>query len=214
MGKKTAKAISRLQSDIQSLSEAVWAMREQVRVELAGESAADGSRKQRKRKLAELETLLGESGAQGQVSTFGVYEVPGSNGQVRRVHWQQEGADLDAIVPLDADAAAALLAAIGHKQRLGIVVALMRQPMSVNELVSALDLGTSGAAYHHLNVLLNAGLVMQQERGTFEMAPEQAGRVAGVFAAMAMEPTVEVADAEAEPETDQSAAEADQAKDR
>ena len=83
------------------------------------------------------------------------------------------------------------LAAIGHRQRLSILLSLLQQPASVSDLVSSLELGTTGAAYHHLKALQGAGLVMQQERGMFEIAAEQIGFVIGALSALATEATVE-----------------------
>ncbi len=192
MGKKTDKAIAKLRSDVQALSEAVWALKEHVRIEAAADSAAaDGSRKRTSRKLREIETQLADGEAQGGVSGYGSVRLPGANGVSRVVRWQLENATTDSVVPTDLDHAAAVLAAAGHRQRLAILIALLRQPMSVSELVSLLDLGTSGAAYHHLNVLQSVDLVTQQERGTFELAPEQVATVIGMMSALAVSPTVE-----------------------
>ena len=58
-------------------------------------------------------------------------------------------------------------------------------------MVSSLELGTTGAAYHHLKALQGAGLVVQQERGVFEIAPDQVGFVIGVLAALATEATID-----------------------
>ena len=191
MGKKTEKAIAKLRSDVQALSEAVWALKDHARVEAAAESAADGSRKRKSRRLREIETQIAEGDAQGQVSGYGSVRLAGANGASHTVQWQLENATTESLLPDDLDEAATVLAAIGHRQRLAIMIALLAQPMSVSDLVGSLDLGTSGAAYHHLNVLQNAGLVRQQERGIFELEPERAGAVIGVLSALAITPTVE-----------------------
>ncbi|HEV2129360.1 MAG TPA: winged helix-turn-helix domain-containing protein [Thermomicrobiales bacterium] len=191
MGKKTDKAIAKLRSDVQALSEAVWALKEHVRVEAAAESAAAGSRKRTSRKLRQIETQLADGEAQGRVSGYGSVRLPGANGVSRVVRWQLENVTTDSVLPIDLEPAAAVLSAVGHRQRLSILIALLRQPMSVSELVSSLDLGTSGAAYHHLNVLQNVDLVAQQERGIFELAPQQVATVIGMLSALAVSPTVE-----------------------
>ena len=46
----------------------------------------------------------------------------------------------------------------------------------------ALDLGTTGAAYHHLNVLQSADLVTQEGRGVFVVQPH---RVSAIFSILA-----------------------------
>jgi DNA gyrase subunit B len=192
MGKKSARMIAKLRTDVQALSEAVWAMKDQVRVENAAESAASGSRKRKSRKLRELESNLADGDAGGIVSGYGTFRLPGVNGTSRTVRWQFENATTERVLPDDLESTATVLAAVGHRQRLAIVIALLEQPMSVNELVTSLDLGTSGAAYHHLNVLQNAGMVTQQERGTFELVPEQVSVIIGILSALMVTPMVEV----------------------
>jgi DNA-binding transcriptional ArsR family regulator len=49
----------------------------------------------------------------------------------------------------------------------------MKKPTSAGELVESLSLGTTGAAYHHLNVLQAAGFVTQVQRGLFRFRLEK-----------------------------------------
>lgn len=193
MAKKTSKTVEKLRADVQALSEAVWALKDQVRVERAAESAAKGTRSQKSPKVGKLEQQADAEMTLGAVSTYGAFRLSGPNGDTRKVRWQVENTPIETLIPDDVDIAAQRLAAIGHKQRLAILVHLIQQPSSVSELVSNLDLGTSGAAYHHLNVLQGAGLVAQQERGIFEVAAEQTGFIVGILAALATNPTVESA---------------------
>lgn len=79
------------------------------------------------------------------------------------------------------ESTAAMMAALGHPQRLRIALLLAKSPVSVNDLVQQLGLNTSGSAYHHLNVLVNAGIATQPQRGSFEMVEEA---VAPVTAAL------------------------------
>lgn len=191
MSKKTTKTVEKLRADVQALSEAVWALKKHVRVEVAAESAANGSRNRKSRKLINLEESTAGSDTRGMVSAWGTFRLPGPAGAERQVHWEHENVAAESLIPEDLDAAATRLAAIGHRQRLSILVALLQKPASVSELVSGLELGTSGAAYHHLNVLQGAGLVVQQERGIFGIAPEQVGTLVGILSALATSPTVE-----------------------
>jgi DNA gyrase subunit B len=191
MAKKTSKTVDKLRADVQALSEAVWALKEHVRVERAAESAANGSRKQKSPRLERLERSSEDGSSLGAVSTFGVFRLHNHQDTERRVRWQMDNAAIETLIPDDIDIAAQRLGAIGHRQRLAILVALLQQPSTVNDLVANLDLGTSGAAYHHLNVLQSAGIVLPQERGVFAVAPEQVGFLAGILAALTIEPTVE-----------------------
>jgi DNA gyrase subunit B len=196
MAKKSEKTLQKLRTDVQALSEAVWALKRHVKAEVAAESAVNDSRTRKSRKLARLEEQAATDGARGLVSAWGTWRLPGPTGE-RAVRWQVENAPADGLAPDDLDAAATRLAAIGHRQRLAIVLSLLEQPASVSELVASLELGTTGAAYHHLKALQGAGLVVQQERGVFEIAPEQIGFVIGTLSALATEATVE--DIAAEP---------------
>lgn len=198
MGKKTSKTVEKLRADVQALSEAVWALKKHVRVEVAAESAANGSRRKPSPKAARLAERADAADGRGVVSTLGAVRLASASGMERTVRWEHEEVAADALVPDDLDAAATRLAAIGHRQRLAILVALLAEPASVSDLVANLSLGTSGAAYHHLNVLQGAGLVTQQERGIFELAPEQAGMLVGILSALATTATVEETAADAD----------------
>lgn len=196
MAKKTDKLIEKMRSDIQVLSEAVWALKEHVRVESAA-AAANGSRQRKSARLANPESLIEDSDGRGAISSHGSYRATDRAGTPMLVRWQQESVNAESLISSDLELAAARLSAIGHRQRLGMLLSLLEQPSSAGDLVTSLDLGTTGAAYHHLNVLQNAGFVVQEERGIYEIAPEQIGAVVGILAALATEASVEVARANA-----------------
>ncbi len=84
----------------------------------------------------------------------------------------------------DIDAGASLLAALGQPQRLRIAMMLAEQPAPVARMVEELGLKTTGAAYHHLNVLMNAGVVEQPQRGTYAIAAGASAQVHAVWAAL------------------------------
>ena len=95
--------------------------------------------------------------------------------------WEQEE-DAASLLAVDENQVAQLLAAIGHRQRLAILKLVLDRPCSAADLVAALNLGTTGAAYHHLNVLQAADLVTQEERGVYIVQPH---RVSAIFAVLA-----------------------------
>ena len=206
MPKKTSKTVDKLRGDVQALTEAVWALKEHIRVEAAAESAANGSRNQTSGRLSRLEKQAQVDGSRGLVSVYGSVRLPEQAGTARKVHWQLENRTVESLIPDDIETAAQQLGAIGHRQRLAILIALLQQPSSVSDLVTSLELGTSGAAYHHLNVLQGTGYVIQQERGIYEVAPEQVGCIAGILASLAATPTIEdvaVADESASDDADE-----------
>lgn len=99
---------------------------------------------------------------------------------------QAEGTDGSWATPDDAklQRAAATMSALSQPQRLRIVLLLADGPTSVSALVEALGLKTTGAAYHHLNVLINNGIAVQPERGTFAISPDASAQVNALMVAM------------------------------
>lgn len=178
--KKAKNEIDALRSDLQSLSEAVWALRDHVTVQSAAAAAANGSGAASKRGpiATDLAERAGSTGGQGIVSTRGFYMDSGGS---REYRWELERNAAD-LLAIDDDLVARILAALGHRQRLLIFKAILDRPSSAADLVAALDLGTTGAAYHHLNVLQAADLVTQEGRGTFVVRPQ---RVSAIFAMLA-----------------------------
>lgn len=88
-----------------------------------------------------------------------------------------ESLDLPALTEADIVEASLLMAAVGHPLRLRMAIILAQDTASVNDLVEQLDLATTGAAYHHLKVLMNQGLVEQPRRGTFILTEDSQTRV-------------------------------------
>jgi DNA-binding transcriptional ArsR family regulator len=92
------------------------------------------------------------------------------------------------------ETSASILAAAGHPQRLAILGYILQKPASAGELVEALSLGTTGAAYHHLNVLQAAGFVTQLQRGIFRFQPDRIPVFVTMLAALNPSLQVEVVD--------------------
>jgi DNA gyrase subunit B len=86
-------------------------------------------------------------------------------GEERSFRWEPQERQIHQLLALDGEKAAKVLAAIGHKQRLDILKAVMVQPLTGSELVELLQMGTTGQLYHHMKALLGAGLLVQEDRG-------------------------------------------------
>ena len=95
-----------------------------------------------------------------------------------------DGAEFASVSEADLTEGASLMAAIGHPQRLRMTVMLAQNPVSVNEIVQSLGLKTTGAAYHHLNVLTQHGIAEQPQRGTFALTAAYAPRVLQMLEAL------------------------------
>jgi len=192
--KKARNEIDSLRGDVQSLSEAVWALRDHITVQSAAAGAANGAVPPANayRLAPDLAERAGTNPKQGLVSTRG-YFVDGTGS--REYRWELERSAADLLV-VNEDVVARILAAIGHRQRLLILKAILDKPSSAAELVTSLNLGTTGAAYHHLNVLQAADLVIQEGRGTFTVQPH---RVSAIFAILAgVESAAHASDADQE----------------
>ncbi|MGC4190923.1 MAG: helix-turn-helix domain-containing protein [Thermomicrobiales bacterium] len=181
-GKKSKSEIEAIRSELTELTEAIYALREQVRMESAAVAAATGIDSS----VADgVEALpAGESLGEGEIVLRGSVRLPaaGTGGSDLAIAWSSEGLDASRLAGQASDDLAKVLAAIGHRQRLAILLAVLGGPKSAADLVATLELGTTGAAYHHLNVLSGAGLVTQVERGIFSIAPDRVAMLLTILA--------------------------------
>lgn len=93
-------------------------------------------------------------------------------GARERFRWEPRERRTERLLAADADKAAKVLAAIGHKQRLDILKSVLQEPLTGAELVERLHMGTTGQLYHHLKALQSADLLVQEDRGgTYSVPP-------------------------------------------
>ena len=79
--------------------------------------------------------------------------------------------DARAALGLDDAPRLAVLAALGHPARAGIVRALLAGgPSAAADLQDAAGLASTGQLYHHLRALTHCGLVEQDGRGSYRVA--------------------------------------------
>jgi DNA-binding transcriptional ArsR family regulator len=71
---------------------------------------------------------------------------------------------LTALLELDPERPAHILATLAHPQRLRLLVALIEQPRTAAELQKVIGGRSPGPLYHHLRELLALGVVAQRER--------------------------------------------------
>lgn len=173
--KKLQKSIDTVKGDVRELVEAFWALRDEMitqQATTAAERHAHGALPA----PATIPTNLPEKNtgaSSGHIQSFGYYEMPNDDGQQQVYRWALEDHPVEEVLALPVDDAAKVLAAIGHRQRLAIVLMLLQGRATASEMVGALSLGTTGAAYHHLNVLQGNGLVQQEQRGVFSIVPRR-----------------------------------------
>lgn len=96
------------------------------------------------------------------ISYSGYYD----NGVSEGSQWQICNQGIGALLGMDTARITRTLAALGSSERLEILKQILQKPMTTAELVAALNLGTTGKAYHHLNALQAADFVTNVN-GTF-----------------------------------------------
>ncbi len=116
-------------------------------------------------------------GVAGSVAYGGRVRAPGTG----EIVWQMEHPASD-VLEGDLDAAAAVLAALGHPVRLNILRRIALGAQTVGELQELAGTGTSGQIHHHLRQLRAAGLIVQQRRNHYAIP---ADRVVPVLVAVA-----------------------------
>jgi DNA-binding transcriptional ArsR family regulator len=170
--KKMQKTLDTVKGDVRELREAFWALRDEIMTRQAVQAAESQARPGSTPDPAPVTVASGDVSV-GQIQVTGSYEMDQGDENPVLVRWTLADLTIDDALAVAVNEAAELLAAIGHRQRLAIVLLLLRAPATANEIVAALSLGTTGAAYHHLNVLQRTGLVQQAERGAFSLTTER-----------------------------------------
>jgi len=186
--KKMKSELESVRGDVRELTEAVWALRDQLTTEQAVAAAERQTRHRpgpngRGTLSAELATLA-TSGGPGSVSVSGSFVAPPGSADREAIQWRLVDLPAATLLAAPIEAHASVLAAIGHRQRLGILLHLLEHPATAVELVGALALGTAGAAYRHVNVLQAAGLVEQRQRGVFAVVPERVPALLTILAGL------------------------------
>ena len=132
--------------------------------------------------MEELCDNAGKQGTTGAVTYLGVF----ASGD-RQSCWIQNNISTDDLLFLaDSGRAMQVLNCIGSNDRLSILIALLRQPMSVTALVERCGFNTTGQVYHHLKPLIAADLVHEPkeagERGVYAVVSH---RVQGIIMILA-----------------------------
>ena len=122
-------------------------------------------------KMKELCIRTEERGVTGLVTYLGVFSSGG-----RQSNWIRNEVPADSLLALiENRTAEKVLACIGSSDRLQILLALLRKPMTVAELVEACGLHSTGQAYHHMKPLLAADLIAAEEndKGRYVVRPHK-----------------------------------------
>lgn len=111
--------------------------------------------------MTEMCTHAEESGASGLVTYMGVFSSGG-----RQANWIKNEVNADDLLRAVEDRTPErVLACVGSNERLNILIALLKKPMTVAEIVKKCGFGSTGQAYHHMKPLLAAGIIAEREEG-------------------------------------------------
>ena len=130
--------------------------------------------------MAELLDNCNTTGSSGCISYMGVFASGG-----RASNWMRHDVSTDSLLPLIENRTAdKVLACVGSNDRLNMLLAILRKPRTVAELVSDCGYTSTGQVYHHLKPLLTADLVVEDEhqRGSYIIQPH---RVQGLIMLLA-----------------------------
>lgn len=107
----------------------------------------------------------------GMITYLGVFASGG-----RQSNWIKDGVHTDDLLTLvENHTAEKVLHCLGNSDRLNILLAILKKPMSVAELVQTCGLNTTGQAYHHMKPLLTADLITEDEhsKGVYIVQPHK-----------------------------------------
>ena len=130
--------------------------------------------------LSDLEDSCGENANTGRITYMGVFASGG-----RQSTWAKKDINTDGLLSLIENRTAGnVLACVGSNDRLNMLLAILRKPRTVAELVSDCGYSSTGQVYHHLKPLLTADLVTEDKahRGTYIIQPH---RVQGMIMLLA-----------------------------
>ena len=130
--------------------------------------------------VSDLEDSCGADGSTGRITCMGVFASGG-----RQSTWVKHDLNTDGLLALiEKGTAEKVLSCVGSNDRLNMLLAILRKPRTVAELVSDCGFSSTGQVYHHLKPLLTADLVVEDKahRGSYIIQPH---RVQGVIMLLA-----------------------------
>jgi hypothetical protein len=130
--------------------------------------------------LDQLEDVSGSKGDSGAITYLGVYSSGG-----RQSTWIRNQVNTDDLLYLiENKTANKVLNCIGNNDRLNILLAILKKPMTVAQLVESCGYNSTGQVYHHIKPLIAADLIVEdtQYKGLYIVQPH---RVQGIIMLLA-----------------------------
>ncbi len=115
--------------------------------------------------MADLCAAADQQNGTGLITTMGVFASGG-----RQRNWIRYQVPTDRLLALiENGLALKVLACVGNEDRLRMLLALLKQGMTVSQLVEQCGYTSTGQVYHHLRPLIAANLVMEDSnsRGSY-----------------------------------------------
>lgn len=133
-------------------------------------------------KMEEMCIQVDEKGITGMITYLGVFASGG-----RQANWIRNEVDTDRLLKLvENHTSEKVLNCLGNSDRVNILLAVLKKPMSVAEIVSECGLNSTGQAYHHMKPLLAADLIVEDpnnsSKGVYIVQPH---RVSGIIMLLA-----------------------------
>ena len=131
--------------------------------------------------LDQLENDANEHNSAGRLSYIGTYESGGNQST-----WIRHSVDVDPLLQqIENGSAARVLSCVGSNDRLRLLLAMLKKPMTVSQMVTECGFNTTGQVYNHLRSLIAVDLVVEdsnRSRGTYSIRPH---RVQGLIMLLA-----------------------------
>lgn len=126
-------------------------------------------------------SITDQEGRTGSITYLGVFTSGG-----RQSNWIQNGVNTDDLLALiENKSATTVLQCIGNNDRLTLLLALLRKPMTVAAMVEKCGFNSTGQVYHHLKPLIAADLVFEVEQGDRGVYAVRPYRVQGIIMLLA-----------------------------
>lgn len=128
--------------------------------------------------LDKLENTCGSNGQDGCITYLGVF----ASGD-RQSTWIRNEVNTNELLSLiENKMAEKVLACIGNNDRLNILLAILKKPRTVAQLVSECGYNSTGQVYHHIKPLIAADLIKEDGKGCYYIVPH---RVQGIIMLLA-----------------------------
>ncbi len=131
--------------------------------------------------LDKLENVCGSNGDNGRITYLGVF----ASGNRQSTWIRNEVNTNDLLSLIENKTGEKVLACIGNNDRLNILLAILKKPMTVAQLVEECGYNSTGQVYHHLKPLTAADLITEDSnegKGYYVIQPH---RVQGIIMLLA-----------------------------